>query len=392
MNWFLKLNKDVRTEVLTAAVSLIWVGSAYMSNNVFVYAGAGVYCLFVIRRWKTRLMARIRRPAKSHEVPVAAPEVTIATNDAPKRPKKRKAPRTAGALIEEFLENGRAALLLRAELDSKVKPEQKQVARQLLLDSMATIQPGKVWMTTPSKTEVEMGAACGLSADVAGVMMDRQAVTNEQFQKFVDDGGYENAEFWCEKSLPARTQFLDQTGCQGPRFWRNGQFGKGEASLPVVGVNWFEARAFARWSGKRIPNGPEWVKAASSPDLTNSVCTQQKKYPWGESISNTQANLWQSGIGRVVPVTQYAQLTPQNICQMVGNVWEWVDDDFMTWTGKSGWDANAGSLKAIRGGAFDTYLESQATVQSQSGEEPYARRHNIGFRCAVDCNRIQLAS
>jgi iron(II)-dependent oxidoreductase len=134
------------------------------------------------------------------------------------------------------------------------------------------------------------------------------------------------------------------------------------------------------------------VKAASSPTATSTVVTQQKKFPWGESVGSTQANLWQSGIGHAVSVHDYGRQTTPDIRQMIGNVWEWVDDDFVKWTGKSGWDANAQSLKSIRGGAFDTYLESQAAVQSQSGEEPFARRHNIGFRCAVDRSRLQLAT
>jgi iron(II)-dependent oxidoreductase len=73
---------------------------------------------------------------------------------------------------------------------------------------------------------------------------------------------------------------------------------------------------------------------------------------------------------------------------MIGNVWEWNQDDFATWQSESGWDFEGNALKSIRGGAFDTYLDSQAACRSQSGEEAFARRHNVGFRCVADPGQL----
>jgi iron(II)-dependent oxidoreductase len=67
---------------------------------------------------------------------------------------------------------------------------------------------------------------------------------------------------------------------------------------------------------------------------------------------------------------------------MLGNVWEWTSSDVrMTLYGKEArFDT---PLKSLRGGAFDTYFEQQATCQLQSGDVPLARKHNLGFRCAL---------
>ena len=390
MKWFWSLDREVRAEAVIAALSLVCAASGWFTGNLFVCAASGACCLLIARRWGVRLVQKVRSQKQDHAQTAPLPVAQDATPARPK-PAKPNGPKTAAALINEFLHNGRWALVLRSELQAKVKPEQKQAAEARLQEQMASVQAGRVWMTTPTKSEVELGAAVGMSAEVEDYFVDRCAVTNEDFQRFVDDDGYQNPEFWCPQSLEARSQFVDSTGTHGPRFWQNGQYTKGEAHHPVVGVSWFEAQAYARWAGKRLPLGPEWVKAACSPASTVAVGSQQRKYPWGDAVSPTQANLWQSGIGHAVPVSDYANHAPHDVCQLIGNVWEWVEDDFVKWTGKSGWDANAESLKSIRGGAFDTYLESQASVQSQSGDAPFARRHNIGFRCVVDKRRLQLA-
>ena len=66
------------------------------------------------------------------------------------------------------------------------------------------------------------------------------------------------------------------------------------------------------------------------------------------------------------------------VLQLVGNVWEWTGTDFGAWGGEL-----HPPMKSLRGGAFDTYFDNQAMCQFQSGDTPIARRHNIGFRCAL---------
>jgi iron(II)-dependent oxidoreductase len=68
---------------------------------------------------------------------------------------------------------------------------------------------------------------------------------------------------------------------------------------------------------------------------------------------------------------------------LIGNVWEWTADPFGLWHNWSTTGGDGEGMRSLRGGAFDTYFESQATCQFQSGDSPLARKHNIGFRCAL---------
>jgi iron(II)-dependent oxidoreductase len=192
---------------------------------------------------------------------------------------------------------------------------------------------------------------------------------------------------WDPSILAAVLDFVDQTGAPGPRCWRDGRYPRGEDDYPVVGISWYEAAAFARWVGKRLPTDAEWVKAASWPVPVAAGVWQQRKYPWGNAMERTRANLWGSGPGRTVPIDQYTEgASVGGVHQLVGNVWEWTTGDF-------GYDdldrpllaepISSAVMKTLRGGAFDTYFESQSTCQFTSGDHPLARKHNIGFRCAL---------
>jgi iron(II)-dependent oxidoreductase len=156
-------------------------------------------------------------------------------------------------------------------------------------------------------------------------------------------------------------------------------------------VSWYEASACARWLGKRLPSDAEWVKAVAWPVQLSPAVRVQRRYPWGDTMDRAKANLWGSGPGRIVSVHAFAAGTSVGgVQQLVGNVWEWLSGAFAA-------DDRDGSLrlptpmKSIRGGAFDTYFDDQAACQFQSGENPLARRHNIGFRCAIGVCDLLLA-
>jgi iron(II)-dependent oxidoreductase len=98
-----------------------------------------------------------------------------------------------------------------------------------------------------------------------------------------------------------------------------------------------------------------------------------------------RANLWGSGPGRIVSVAEFADgVSVGGVHQLIGNVWEWTADCFAPEEpGRDPPLAAGPKMKSVRGGAFDTYLDSQATCHFQSGELALARKHNIGFRCAI---------
>jgi len=178
--------------------------------------------------------------------------------------------------------------------------------------------------------------------------------------------------------------FVDGTGQPGPRYWEKGTFPRGRDDHPVVGASWYEACAFARWAGKRLPTDPEWVKAASWPICTEGAKPVQRRYPWGESMDRRRANLWGSGHGDTVPVHVMADGASVNgVVQLIGNVWEWTSNSFGAWEPSGHKIDTTMPLKSIRGAAFDSYFETQAHCQFQSGARPLDRKHNIGFRCAL---------
>jgi iron(II)-dependent oxidoreductase len=72
----------------------------------------------------------------------------------------------------------------------------------------------------------------------------------------------------------------------------------------------------------------------------------------------------------------------------VGNVWEWTANNFGAWSAAAARLDSPRALKSLRGGAFDTYFSNHAACQFQSGETPLARKHNIGFRCAVSVHDL----
>src|SRR5215813_4620847 len=129
--------------------------------------------------------------------------------------------------------------------------------------------------------------------EVAAFHIDRHPVTNAEFLRFIDDGGYRRAELWAE----AGRDFVRSEGVEHPLFWRRGssgwerrRFGRWESlptDEPVCHVCWYEADAYARWAGRRLPTEVEWeVAAGGSPD------GKERRWPWGDEPPDpTRANL-----------------------------------------------------------------------------------------------------
>lgn len=217
--------------------------------------------------------------------------------------------------------------------------------------------------------------------------LDRYAVTNDQFHEFVAAGGYNQQRLWPPEILPRVLQFVDQTGCPGPKWWSAGKPPAHKRNHPVVGISWFEADAYARWSEQRLPTAAEWQQAAS---WFSDGDAGELRYPWGSAFDPHRANTWHSRRGDTVPVDEYRSgSTPNGICQLIGNTWEWTAD---------GYDGGGhqGSSRIIfekphaevRGGAYDTYLETQVTSQFRTGLPLLYRGPNVGFRCRISAQDL----
>src|SRR5918998_1412432 len=167
--------------------------------------------------------------------------------------------------------------------------------------------------------------------DLPDFLIDTAPVTNGAFVEFIEDGGYERREVWGEKGWGD----IKEEGINAPKHWYQPEphswwkqrFGFDEPfnlAAPVVHVSWYEADAYARWAGKRLPTEEEWEKAASWDPETGT----KRLYPWGdEPPSPTRANLDQLAF-RAAEVGAYPEgASAYGVLGMLGDIWEWTATD-----------------------------------------------------------------
>jgi iron(II)-dependent oxidoreductase len=226
----------------------------------------------------------------------------------------------------------------------------------------------------------------------------RTAVTNRQFLAFVEDNGYRRPECWSaagwrwiesggapqleasfakffnKHSDPTPNVAPAKRRLDHPVYWRRTATGAWEQrlfdrsmpldpNLPVVHVSWYEAEAYCTWAGRRLPTEAEWELAASGvpSDGGRDVGMQRRYFPWGDGAPNPEhANLnWTAG-GAVNVAAHEAGDSAFGCRQMVGNVWEWVADDFRPYPGftvdpyKEYSKPWFGTHKVLRGGCWAT--------------------------------------
>ncbi len=333
------------------------------------------------------LVRRRRRRAAGVAVSPSEPA------EAPVRPAGPRSPVSdANLLAEKMLLQGRYALLLRPQIKPNLTEEQLQLTSKAFAKAMAETPGGPMIVGVSgdvSEVSFDQDKPDREMVQLDGYFLDRYPVTNRHFQEFVDADGYEEENFWNPEVWLAVPDFVDGAGCLGPRFWSDGTFPAGEEQFPVVGVSWYEALAFARWVGKRLPSNREWEKAGAWPVQLAAGTLLQRKYPWSGAMDRQRANIWDAGPGRTAAVTEFSSgVSLGGVHQLVGNVWEWTDNDFGSAPQHSDLLLPT-PMKSIRGGAFDTYFDNQATCQYESGENPMSRKHNIGIRCALSAVELE---
>lgn len=286
-------------------------------------------------------------------------------------------------VVDRLLADRRYGLILNRHNDEEFDEHLQALAWVALENEMALV-PGREAVADPTGT-IETGQAA-----IPAFYLDRFTVTNSSYARFVSDGGYSQTEFWPQEMWPNLLQFVDTTGYSGPRYWINGKPPRGKESHPVVGISWFEARAFALWSGKRLPTAQEWQHAGSWSHGKDGR-GQRVRYPWGSTFLPERTNTWAGGVGDTVPVDRYYEgCTPNGVYQLIGNVWEWVATQYQYDTRSSGLRVILEQPMAeVRGGAFDTYFENQATCQFRTGQPFLCRAPNIGFRCCLPSDQLR---
>lgn len=359
--------------VALASLTLLVFAARGAGNSPAVAGGLGIGFLATRRFRRKPGVVAAATPSKRRSSPLPATECDAEADESTR-------------LVEQMLGDDRYALLLRPQVVGSLTRRQLDRVTDTLQAAMAMTPEGPVDLTPDLDLPPEEADLVEpVVVQVDGFYLDRYTVTNQQFARFVAAGGYEQMAFWEESVWSALLDFVDSTGVPGPKFWRDGACLPGTENQPVTGVSWYEACAYARWAGKRLPTDAEWLKAASWPVRQAGGGLRQRRYPWGDAFDRAKANLWGSQPAQIVDVDDFSSgISLGGAYQMVGNVWEW------TATTMAGAETGGVMLKSLRGGAYDTYFETQACCRFQSGDDPLARRHNVGFRCAVGVGDLAL--
>jgi iron(II)-dependent oxidoreductase len=193
----------------------------------------------------------------------------------------------------------------------------------------------------------------------------RAPVTQAEFAAFVADDGYRRAELWG----PAGWRWRQAGEVLHPMHWRREgddwlrrDFNRWlplEPHRPVIHVNWYEANAYCRWAGRRLPTEAEWEAATAASG--NDLSAPKRRFPWGNDLPNpAQAQLDGYSLGCCDVADLPASDSYFGCRQMIGNVWEWTASDFSPYPGfiadpyreySQPW---FGTHKVLRGGAWMT--------------------------------------
>ncbi len=229
----------------------------------------------------------------------------------------------------------------------------------------------------------------------AAYRIEKTEVSTGRFRAFVASGGYDDPAFWTAAGWAWKQATHAQPVLEGR-----------PDALPMVNVSFYEAQAYARWAGRRLPTEVEWEKAARG--------TDGRTFPWGDEHDPTRSNHWLYKLAPPTfqdlswPVASWRQgQSPYGALHMAGNVWEWTTSPYSGtgYTGKneasSGQDNRSAEVPpgggdprdpgggprpatwlSIRGGSWTNLLSYQRT-SAREPAQPGERRPTLGFRCVA---------
>jgi iron(II)-dependent oxidoreductase len=216
-------------------------------------------------------------------------------------------------------------------IDKKIKPALNQNFQSTIRIPHSTIEipagdfeMGCAWRVFGYDNEFPVH-----TVHVPAFKIDRFLTTNEEFARFVDEGGYRRREFWSEEGWT----WLEKENCQHPLYWtKDGDDWREQTMFeetalrldhPVIGVSWHEAEAYANFIGKRLPTEAEWEKAASwgKEEKKKNLFAFGNEEPSNERC-NFNAKRWTT-----TPVGHFSE-SANGFFDMTGNAWEWTSDIF----------------------------------------------------------------
>jgi formylglycine-generating enzyme required for sulfatase activity len=223
---------------------------------------------------------------------------------------------------------------------------------------------------------------------ISAFYLDKYEVTNALYSRFLE---YLESTEDTTMDHPDQPADLDHT----PRFVEQELRGAGH---PAVGGNWYDAYAYCKWAGKRLPTEAEWEYAARGGE-------GYRKYPWGDQEPEAggswranykpEAGPGADGYPQTAPVGSFpAGDSPFGIADMAGNVNEWCQDwiDFSYYSSRADWEdpqgPEEGYIRAIRGGS---YIGNKRFIRvgARLYGTPHSKSSYVGFRCARDLYYIE---
>ena len=250
--------------------------------------------------------------------------------------------------------------------------------------------PGGTFMMGSSSEQIH-----SLLRDFEGVQIDAFRPEIAQRQVTLDDYYIDQYEV----SYRLYQKFLEVTGRPQPKYWNDERFHR--PNNPVLGVTWYEADAYCKWAGKRLPTEAEWEKAARG--------SQSYIYPWGNDWDSQAANTasywsghpftslaswsnWmqtsqaQKNAGTVEVGSLPRGKSPYGVYDLAGNVSEWVSDWFLPYESQLVTIQNpqgpaTGNMKIHRGGSWSvSEMFARSTYRARG--KPDTTSPYIGMRCA----------
>jgi iron(II)-dependent oxidoreductase len=232
------------------------------------------------------------------------------------------------------------------------------------------------------------------AVDLPSFRIGAWPVTNGEYMAFIDDGAYDRPELWTE----AGWKWRQEANLTAPQFWSRVEGGTWvtrsmdrmmtvDPDSPVCHVCWYEADAYARWAGGRLPTEQEWEAAASWDPATGT----KRAYPWGDDAPTAlDANVDQLSFGTAQVGAYPRNVSPIGAYGMIGDVWEWTSSDFADYPGYQTFPYPEYSevffgpdYKVLRGGSWATRPGAIRNT-FRNWDYPIRRQIFSGFRIVRD--------